>query len=120
MTVALLIHANQDVVESVQQALLGVVNELLVATTGPDGLSAANQQAPSLILTDVMLPLLDGITLMKALRSQPATRHIPVIYLSEKQDVSTMMQGLAVGARYFITIPFDPEDLVSKVNKLLV
>jgi signal transduction histidine kinase len=69
-----------------------------------------------LVLTDVMMPKMNGAELLKALRSNPATRTIPVIMLSARSDEDTLVHGLKMGAEDYLVKPFSTKELIARVN----
>lgn len=89
------------------------------ATDGLDGLRALELAIPDLIILDVLMPELDGLTFVKALKTQRDTKPIPVIFLTAKSDPLSMIEGINVGAKFYVTKPFQSEDLLAKVNKVL-
>lgn len=93
--------------------------EVRVARDGLDGLRALESFRPDLIIADVMMPNLDGLTFTKALKNRRETRTIPVIFLTAKSDPLSMIEGINVGAKFYVTKPFQIEDVLQKVNKVL-
>lgn len=93
--------------------------EVLVASDGPEGLKAAIDLDPSLVLLDVMMPGIDGIEVCRRLRADPRTSHIPVILLTGKGLTVDKVVGLAAGADDYILKPFDPMELVARVRTTL-
>ena len=89
------------------------------AFDGLDGLRKLEELEPDLIIADVMMPTLDGLTFTKALKARRETRSIPLIFLTAKSDPLSMIEGINVGAKYYITKPFQIEDVLSKVHKVL-
>ncbi len=89
------------------------------AFDGLDGLRKLEELEPDLIIADVMMPNLDGLTFTKALKARRETRSIPLIFLTAKSDPLSMIEGINVGAKYYITKPFQIEDVLSKVHKVL-
>ncbi len=90
-----------------------------VANDGLDGLRKIDQSKPDLLIADVMMPNLDGLTLVKALKEHKDTKNIPVIFLTAKGDARSMIEGINVGAKFYVTKPFQMDDLLAKVGKLL-
>ena len=86
---------------------------------GEAALIAARALKPSLVLSDVMMPNLDGIGLMDALRSDPDTRGIPVILLSARAGEEAKVEGLRAGADDYLTKPFSARELVARVDSNL-
>ena len=93
--------------------------DVLCATDGAEGLAAAQAELPDVIVSDVMMPNLNGMELVAALRSDETTKAIPVILLSAKAQASDVRAGLDAGADDYVTKPFEPLDLVDRVLKLL-
>jgi DNA-binding response OmpR family regulator len=93
--------------------------KVTVASDGLDGLMKLEQVRPDLIICDVMMPNLDGIEFVKAVKGHNDTVKIPVIFLTAKTDPRSMIDGINVGARFYVTKPFAIDDLLSKVNRAL-
>ena len=74
---------------------------------------------PQLLLVDIMIPELDGLSLVRALKSRPETRGIPVVFITAKSDSRTIAEGISAGARYYITKPFLIDDLLAKVKRAI-
>lgn len=89
------------------------------AENGLEGLRALETFQAQLIIADVLMPELDGLTFVKALKNRRETKAIPVIFLTAKSDPLSMIEGINVGAKFYITKPFQIEDVLSKVNKVL-
>jgi DNA-binding response OmpR family regulator len=89
------------------------------AVDGVDGLEKARDHRPDAVVTDVMMPKRSGIDLLKDLRADPELAYIPVILLSARALATDVRDGLAAGADDYITKPFEPDDLVVRVEKLL-
>lgn len=93
--------------------------QVTVAQDGLDGLMKLESIKPDLVISDVMMPNLDGIEFVKAIKAHEGTQRIPVIFLTAKSDPRSMIEGINVGARFYVTKPFQIDDLVSKVQKAL-
>jgi DNA-binding response OmpR family regulator len=92
-----------------------------LAEHGLDGLMQIDRASPKpqLLLVDIMIPELDGLSLVRALRSNNETRNIPVVFITAKSDTRTIAEGISVGAKYYITKPFVLEDLLTKVKRAI-
>lgn len=90
-----------------------------VAGDGLDGLMKLESTKPDLIICDVMMPNLDGMGFVKAIKGHNQTQKIPVIFLTAKTDPRSMIDGINVGARFYVTKPFQIDDLLAKVAKAL-
>jgi len=87
-----------------------------VAMRGSDALEKTKQVLPHLIVLDIMLPDIDGYEVCRNLRTNMRTSHIPVIFLTQKDERSDKLQGLELGADDYITKPFDIEELKLRVQ----
>lgn len=93
--------------------------EVTVAGDGLDGLMKLEGLKPDLIICDVMMPNLDGMEFVKAIKANNSTQQIPVIFLTAKTDPRSMIDGINVGARFYVTKPFQLDDLLAKVQRAL-
>jgi PleD family two-component response regulator len=94
----------------------GMDFEVDVAVRGSDALEKTKHQLPHLIVLDIMLPDIDGYEVCRNLRTSMRTSHIPVIFLTQKDERSDKLQGLELGADDYITKPFDIEELKLRVQ----
>lgn len=91
-----------------------------LATDGKSGLEKASSLKPDLILLDVLLPKMNGFDVLKALKSDPATKDIPVILLTNLGQKSDVVKGLDLGAvDYLIKAHFMPSEVVTKIKEVL-
>jgi PleD family two-component response regulator len=90
--------------------------EVTVASRGEDGLEMTRQQLPHVIVLDIMLPDIDGYEVCRRLRSNLRTSHVPIIFLTQKDERSDKIAGLELGADDYITKPFDIEELRLRVQ----
>ena len=109
-----------DTLKLVELTLTFKGYRVVTATNGQEALKAIEEERPSLIITDILMPRMDGFTLVHRLRVRPETRSLPVIFLSatyvapEDKDFAA-----AIGASQFIEKPIDIEELLHTVEKLL-
>ena len=94
----------------------GMEFDVDVAVRGSDALERTKQVLPHLIVLDIMLPDIDGYEVCRSLRTNMRTSHIPVIFLTQKDERSDKLQGLELGADDYITKPFDIEELKLRVQ----
>ncbi|MCC6191596.1 MAG: response regulator [Anaerolineales bacterium] len=94
--------------------------EVSVAPRGGEALAMTRQSLPHLIVLDIMLPDMDGYTVCKQLRTTTRTSHIPIIFLTQKDERSDKIAGLELGADDYITKPFDIEELKLRVTNAIV
>jgi DNA-binding response OmpR family regulator len=93
--------------------------DVVTAVDGEEGLNLAQSDPPDLVISDIMMPKVNGLELLAALRSSPDTASLPVILLSAKAQVADVQRGLELGADDYITKPFDPLELIDRVYKVL-
>jgi PAS domain S-box-containing protein len=98
------------------QALLGRHWTVLSVSDGLSALAAIKAEPPDLVVTDAMMPNLDGFGLLKAIRDDPAVRDLPVIMLSARAGEESRVEGLEAGADYYLTKPFSARELIAQVN----
>ena len=93
--------------------------DVIQAVNGKDAIEKAFKEKPDLIITDLMMPVMDGIEEVKILRSTMETAVIPIIMLTAKQDKESELSGIHAGADDYITKPFDKDKLLARVGMLL-
>lgn len=96
-----------------------MVYGLAVGKDGREGLEIATDIIPDLIITDVMMPHMDGFELVHKLRQDESTSHIPVILLTAKTDIESKIEGIQQGADAYLEKPFHKEELLARIKKLL-
>jgi signal transduction histidine kinase len=89
-----------------------------LAANGREGLERARAAAPSVVVTDVMMPEMSGTELCRALKGDPATAGIPVVLVTSKAEREMKIQGLELGADDYVTKPFHPRELLARVRAL--
>ena len=92
---------------------------VLVARDGEEGIEVTRAEQPDLVVSDIMMPKVSGLELVTALKADAATSDIPIILLSAKAQNADVRSGLDAGADDYVTKPFEPLDLVDRVNRLL-
>jgi DNA-binding response OmpR family regulator len=101
------------------EAMLGKEFEVISAENGVIGIDYARNRAPDLILLDIMLPILSGYDACSLLKKDEKTKRIPIIFLSAKNSVTDITQGLTQGADDYIPKPFDYKELVARIRARL-
>jgi len=114
----LVVEDNADMRDYISQELDNNY-KVLLASNGKQGLKLATETVPDLIISDVMMPEMDGFTLCKILKSQELTSHIPLILLTARSDRASRLKGWKGQADEYLTKPFDSEELLLRVNNLL-
>jgi PAS domain S-box-containing protein len=97
------------------QRLLAASFDVEAAADGDDALVAARRRRPDLVLTDVMMPVLDGFGLLRALRTDPSLQRVPVIMLSARAGEESRVEGLRAGADDYLVKPFSARELIARV-----
>jgi DNA-binding response OmpR family regulator len=93
---------------------------VLRAEDGEEGLAVAREAKPDIVVSDVMMPKMSGVELLQALKADAATKRIPVLLLSAKAQGADVRAGLDAGADDYVTKPFEPLDLIDRVNAVLL
>ncbi|MDM1292704.1 response regulator [Sphingobacterium sp. N143] len=114
----LLVEDNADLRLFLQEQLTPYYH-VEVAADGCEGLEKTRAILPDFILSDLMMPQMDGIEMLKEVRSDARLCHIPFVLLSAKHAIETQIEGLGYGADYYITKPFEPAFLLTAIANLL-
>ncbi|MCM2323672.1 MAG: response regulator transcription factor [Oligoflexia bacterium] len=101
------------------EAMLGKQFEILTAENAVIGIDYARNKSPNLILLDIMLPILSGYDACSLLKKDERTKSIPIIFLSAKNSVPDITQGLTTGADDYIPKPFDYKELLARIQARL-
>ena len=112
----LVVEDDVDIANMLKIYFSGMEYSVDVAHRGNDALEKTRQVLPHLIVLDIMLPDIDGYEVCRNLRTNTRTSHIPVIFLTQKDERSDKLQGLELGADDYITKPFDIEELKLRVQ----
>ena len=94
--------------------------EVQTVADGDEAYEAAVRSCPDILVLDIMMPGRDGYTVLRDLRLNPATAEVPVVLLSAKATDAEVWEGWKSGADYYITKPFDPTELTSFIDHLLI
>lgn len=115
----LIVDDEPDLVELTGYHLRAAGFKTLTAFDGSEALNQARSHLPDLILLDLMLPELDGLSVCELLHRLPSTRQIPIIIVSAWKNEQSRLLGLELGAEDYISKPFSPRELVLRVQKVL-
>lgn len=99
--------------------ILSGTYKVIEATNGQEGLEQALQHVPDFIISDVMMPVMDGLDMVKAIKDQRNICHIPIILLSAKSSLDDRISGLEQGIDDYITKPFSSTYLKTRIKSLL-
>ncbi len=117
-TIVLIVEDNPDVREYIKDDLKDVYH-VEEAANGEQGLRKAQKCIPDLIVSDVMMPKMDGYEMTRELRQDEKTSHIPIILLTAKSDRDSKLEGLGLGADDYLTKPFDTPELLARIKNLI-
>ena len=112
----LLVDDNPTNLQVLYQTLETTGCKLLVAKNGETALAIAQKASPDLILLDIMMPGIDGFEVCRRLKGDPDTAGIPVIFLSALTETKDKVQGLQLGAVDYVSKPFQPDEVIARVN----
>lgn len=113
----LLVEDNPDVIAYLASCLPEY--RLAIAKDGREGLDMATETVPDIVVSDVMMPCMNGLELCRTLKNDLRTSHIPVVLLTAKADMTSKLEGLEQGADAYLAKPFHQEELQLRIRKLL-
>jgi two-component system chemotaxis response regulator CheY len=105
--------------QMVKLTLTSAGYQVVQAVNGADGLAKARAGNVDMVLTDVNMPVMDGLTLIRELRKLPAFKGIPIVFLTTESDAAMKQQAKASGATGWITKPFQQDQLLAVVRRVL-
>lgn len=114
---ALIVDDNRELLEFMGDELADDFN-IITAPDGLEALETARAQKPDIVVTDLMMPRMDGMELCRRLKSDPDTSGIPVMVVTAKQEIPSMVEGLAAGADDYVTKPFNNDVLRLRMRRL--
>lgn len=114
----LVVEDNSDIREYVADSFSNFF-DIITATDGQEGVRIALERIPDLIISDIMMPVMDGIELCRTLKTDTRTSHIPIILLTAKDTENDKTEGYMTGADSYITKPFSAQLLKSRVSNIL-
>jgi signal transduction histidine kinase/DNA-binding response OmpR family regulator len=118
LPLVLMVEDNIDLIRYVKKELSEQFN-IVEARNGEEGLSLAQKRIPDLIVSDIMMPIMDGVTLIKNLRGDDRTSHIPIILLTARDDGEMKIMGFEMGAEQYLVKPFEIDELSARIKSLL-
>lgn len=113
----LIVEDDADIANMLRIFFTGQDYAVDIAPRGSEALEKTRQNLPHLIILDIMLPDIDGFEVCRILRTNTRTSHVPIIFLTQKDERSDKLQGLELGADDYITKPFDIEELKLRVQR---
>ena len=118
-TTILLAEDNKDVALFTRSIFTAEGYHLIYCHNGEEALKMANEHLPDIVITDVLMPRMNGLELCKAIKQSPLLSHIPVVIISAKSEMKDYIEGLRYGADAYIRKPFQAEELQVRVENLL-
>lgn len=115
----LVVDDEEDILELVRYNLQREGYQVAAAASGEKALKLARQQAPDLIVLDLMLPGMDGLDVARQLKNDARCRQIPIVMLSAKGEEADVVTGLELGAEDYVTKPFSPRILLARIKAVL-
>ena len=115
----LVVDDSASVKAAIRIALTRAGYQLAAAADGAEGIAQANTETFDLIITDLNMPVMDGLTMIETMRAMPAHAGVPIVYLTTESDEAMKQRARAAGATGWLTKPFDPEQLVKVARKVL-
>ena len=115
----LVVEDEEDIAELLRIHFTDEGYDVEIATRGADALELTRKQLPDLIVLDIVLPGMNGYAVCRELRSTTRTGHIPIIFLTQKDEQSDRIAGLELGADDYVTKPFDAEELKLRVKNAI-
>ncbi len=115
----LVVEDEQELIKAVQIRLKYSGYEVLSACNGREGLEVARKEKPDLILLDMMMPEMDGLTMLSRLKNSSDIKHIPVIMLTAKAQSDDIAQASKLGAFDYVVKPFTSQILLEKIRKAI-
>jgi DNA-binding response OmpR family regulator len=115
----LIVEDDRDIAELIAHALGKAGHATERCRSGSDGLATVRASLPDLVVLDLMLPGLDGLSVCQALRAEATTAAVPILMLTARGEESDRVAGLEIGADDYVTKPFSPKELVARIGALL-
>jgi two-component system, chemotaxis family, chemotaxis protein CheY len=119
MSTILTVDDSPSIRTMIKLALKPAGHIVVEAADGAEGLSKAKTQPVDLVITDLNMPVMDGMAMIKGLRGVPSLMGVPIVFLTTESDEAAKQEAKAAGATGWLTKPFKAEQLVAIVNKLV-
>jgi len=119
MTKILVVEDESDIRNFVAKALTAKGYKVFEASNGYEGWYLLQKVKPDIVILDIMMPVMDGMEVLKKIREHPEFKEMPVIMLTGKSEDKDILEGYSVGADYYITKPFDIKTVLIGVKMML-
>jgi DNA-binding response OmpR family regulator len=107
-----------ELIRAVRLVLKAAGADVFEAINGIAGYLLVRRERPDAVLLDIMMPDIDGFEVCRKLKLDQLTRNIPIIFLTARSGQDHIEKGLSLGAQGYITKPFEPDDLIDKINQV--
>ncbi len=115
----LIVEDHHDLRHYLHSILSSCAYTVSLASNGEEGMAIAREKLPDVVITDIMMPRMDGNELCHAIKSDPLTAHTPVIMLTAKTDMQSRMKGIEQGAEIYLSKPFSTSELLLRIANLI-
>ena len=115
----LIVDDEEDIRKVLSARLIKEGYQVIEAVDGEQGVKAAYQKKPSLVMMDIMMPVLDGVSATRRIKNHLETASIPIVMLTAKTDSASEIEALDAGADDYVSKPFDAEKLLARIRMLL-
>jgi CheY-like chemotaxis protein len=119
MTKILVAEDERDIRDLIAFTLRFAGYEVITANNGEEAVQLTRETIPDLVLTDVRMPKMTGYEACRLIKAEPATQHIPVVFLSAKGQEAEVQSGLDAGGEEYLLKPFAPDQLTRRVAEIL-
>jgi FOG: CheY-like receiver len=119
MKTILTVDDSASIRQMVTLTLSGAGYKVVEAVNGAEGLKKAQEQSVNMVVTDLNMPVMDGLAFIRQLRTLPAYKGVPIVFLTTESDGGMKQQAKAAGATGWITKPFQREQLIAVVKKVV-
>ncbi|MBO4548946.1 MAG: response regulator [Abditibacteriota bacterium] len=114
----LIVDDDENILALIEKTLEKAKYEVVKATDGKQALNLVVSERPDLLILDIMMPYLDGFEVLQTLRRYPATRNIPVIILTAKDNDDDVFVGWQAGVSCYMIKPFNPTETLSQIKRI--
>lgn len=115
----LIVDDERFIIKILQESLKGLSDTILTASNGQEAMQVAERERPEMIISDIMMPEMNGMELLQAIRENPTTCLIPFILLTVKDTTQDFLDGYDSGADYYLTKPFEYPQLIRSLETAL-
>ena len=115
----LIVDDERDIVKALTIRLRGAGYDVVTAFDGAQAIFVAHKEKPDLILLDIRMPAGDGFSVAEKLKDSTHTLNIPIIFLSGSPEKDAQERAMELGSRFFIKKPYDPEELLDAIRRVL-